>query len=437
MSLSSSTVELLNYQEVLKQIKGHENHLLLGNGFNRGLGVNTSYSNIFQKMTEKEFSLYKEAASLVKECGYDLEHFIGRLTDDIDSKNNFLKKFVSNKIKMDFMQSTHEIVKAAIKNVYAEENAGVYILLNSFTNYFTLNYDPLLYLLLLNFKSNKNKENAALATEPSLKFVEEDLNARASNIYAEIKHARENGTLVISGVDGNASTMSFLSSLTKAHFVTEISEYSKRNNKGWKKKDIKMVVDSILEEEKNHKYLKKVDDGSKQQIFLGTESEFIFDIKSTTQNLFFLHGAFHIYKDGLSVKKITQKSDKALYERVEDILNNDELELVCVFQTENKKDEIVRNPYLNKCLNKLNTPSGAMVIIGSSLDDNDDHIFAEIKSSRIETLFISTLAKDKEQTFEKAIRKFPSKTIHLFDALTISYILPDVKIVSKIDDGRD
>ena len=101
MSLSSSTVELLNYQEVLKQIKGHENHLLLGNGFNRGLGVNTSYSNIFQKMTEKEFSLYKEAASLVKECGYDLEHFIGRLTDDIDSKNNFLKKFVSNKIKMD------------------------------------------------------------------------------------------------------------------------------------------------------------------------------------------------------------------------------------------------------------------------------------------------------------------------------------------------
>jgi len=195
MSASGSTINLLDYQEVLDQIKVHENHLLLGNGFNRGLGVNTSYSRIFQKMTERDFGLYKEAESLVKECGEDLERFIGRLTDDIDSQNHFLKKFVSNKIKMDFMKATHEIEK---------------------------------------------------------------------------------------------------------------------------------------------------------------------------------------------------------------------------------------NPYLTKSLNKLNTLSGIMVIIGASLDDNDDHIFNEINKSKVETLYISTLPKDKEQTIKKAVRKFPSKSIYLFDATSISYKLPIV-----------
>lgn len=418
-------IPLLSYTDVLERIKDSENHLLLGNGFNRGLGVNTSYSSIFKKMTEREFGLYKEAQSLVKECGDDLEKFIGRLTDDIDTQNHFLRKFVSNKIKMDFMKATHEIVKTAIKNVYAEENAGVHILLNSFTNYFTLNYDPFLYLLLLHFKSEKETEDATLAMEPSLKFIEEDLNARENNIYTEIKHAREHGTLVMSGVDDDSTTKSDFKALKKARFITVITEYSEKNNKGWKQKDIEAVVNSLLEEEKKYKLQNTVDDGSRQLSLFGGEKAYVFDIESATQNLFFLHGAFHIYKDGKSVRKITQ-TDKALYERVEDILNDDELDLVCIFQTENKIDEIEKNPYLTRYLNKLKSLSGTMVIIGSSLDDNDNHIFDAIAKSNIETLYISTLDKDKEKTIEKASNKFPSKSIHLFDAKTISYELPTV-----------
>ena len=56
------------------------------------------------------------------------------------------------------MQATHEIVKEEIKNVYAEKNDGVFILLKEFTNYFTLNYDSLLYLLLLKYKPSENNK---------------------------------------------------------------------------------------------------------------------------------------------------------------------------------------------------------------------------------------------------------------------------------------
>lgn len=425
MISENSNDPLLTYANVLKRIKNSENHLLLGNGFNRGLGVNTSYSNIFKQMTESDFSLYKEAEPLVKECFYDLERFIGRLSNDINSENTFLKKFVNNKVKMDFMKATHGIIKSSIKNVYTEDNEGVYLLLNKFTNYFTLNYDPLLYLLLLHYKSNKEGKNTALAMESSLKFIEEDLNTRENNIYTEIKHAREYGTLELSGMDDGAATRSDFKTLKKSRFITVITEYSERNNKGWKKKDIESVVKVLLEEEKNRTVLTKVDDGSRQLRLFENEPELVFDIESTTQNLFFLHGAFHIYKDGKSIKKITQKTEKALYDRVEDILNSDEHELVCVFQTDNKIDAIEVNEYLKKCLNKLNTLSGVMVIIGSSLDDNDDHVFQEINRSKIETLFISTLEESKALIYERAAQKFSTKTVHLFDARSISYELPE------------
>lgn len=427
MKTPTNEVLLLKYQEVLARIQEQESHLLLGNGFNQGLGVNTSYPNIFQKMIEKDLGLYRDAKYLVKECDYDLERFIGRLVNDIDSKNTFLKKFVNNKVKLDFMQATHEIVKAEIKNVYSEEKEGVYLLLKSFTNYFTLNYDPLLYLLLLHFKSSKDENKAAFALPLSLKFIEEDMNERKNNIYADIKRARANGTLAISGLDGNSSTTSSFSSLTKAHFTTEISADSKRNKKGWKSVEIKKVVALLLEEEKKHNILDKVDDGSGLLDFFENEAEYVFDTTSATQNLFFLHGAFHIYKDGSQVKKITQQSNKALYERLEEILNSNDHELVCVFQTNNKKGAIDECEYLKNCLNKLKTLSGVMVIIGSSLDDNDDHIFKEINDSNINTLYISTLNTTKDKMHEKALEKFPTKTIYLFDAESISYELPDAQ----------
>lgn len=415
---------ILKYKEILEIIKNQENHLLLGNGFNRSLGVNTSYRSIFQKMTETKHGLYKDAIKLVEDCNYDLEYFIEKLETDIDDQNEFLKKYVRNKIKIDFMKATHDIVKHEIKNVYAEHNEGVYLLLKNFTNYFTLNYDSCLYLLLLNFKSSKNKEET-FVLEPSIKFIEEDMDEWQNKIYSEIKWARENGKLEIDfGDDINKMEKSF-NKMTKSHFEKEIIEYSKTNNKGWQTKDIDRVIKYIFEEEKRNLFLKKVDDGSRQLSLFSSESEYVFNVKSITQNLFFLHGAFHIYRDGQREKKITQKSDKALYERLESILNNEEQDIVCVFQSNNKMEAINESEYLMNCLNKLSSLSGNMVIIGSSLADNDNHIFEQINKSRINNIYISTILRDKEKNQEVAKNKFPSKNIFLFEAESISYELPD------------
>lgn len=423
--MSNTELEILNYTEVLAQIENQENHLLLGNGFNRGLGVNTSYSAIFQKMKENNYGLYKDAVKLVEESGYDLESFIGKLEEDIEPNNTFLRKYVRNKVKFDFMQATHEIVKAEIKNVYAEHNDGIYLLLKNFTNYFTLNYDSFLYLLLLKYKPINSDDRNAIVLQASAKFIEEDLNQRQNNIYHEIKEARINGKLRISVGDDDTAMEKSLSTLTKTHFVKEVSVYSKSYNKKWKSKDIERVVKSLIEEENRNQRLENVDDGSRQVDLFGSQPEFIFNVESATQNLFFLHGAFHIYREGKREKKITQQTDKALYDRLENILNNEGMDIVCVFQSNDKVTAILDSEYLTNCFNKLRALSGKMVIIGSALSDNDDHIFEQINNSNVDTIYISTLLSDKEKVFNTAQNKFPSKNLCLFDAETISYVLPE------------
>lgn len=414
-------IQLISYQQVLEKIKNQENHLLLGNGFNRGLGIDTSYYSIFQKMIENNHGIYKDVEKVVEECNSDLEIFIGRLLKDISEDNMFLRKYINNKVKMDFMQATHEIVKSEIKKVYAENNEGIFILLKEFTNYFTLNYDSFLYLLLLNYKAADKPELNSIAVQPTLNFVEEDLNIQHNNIYEEIKQIR-NGSLTIAPDTENNPTNTPINKVTKGTFVSIIKQYSKSNNKNWKTKTIDQIVKNILQEEKQNQVLEKIDDGAQLSFFHG-EREFVFDINSETQNLFFLHGAFHIYKDGSSIKKITQHSDKALYERLENILNKEEQEIVCVFQTENKLKTIKENEYLMKCYNKLSNLSGNLVILGSALSENDTHIFTQINNSNIADIFIATTSFT-ENVVENACNIFPEKNIVFFDVKTISYQLP-------------
>lgn len=417
-------IPIISYSEVLKNIENKKNHLLIGNGFNYGLGVNTGYGVIFDKMSENNKEIYKDAKSMFEECHYDLEYFIGKLESDIAEDNLFLKKYVKNKIKLDFMQATHEIVKANIKNVYAKKNQGVFLLLKNFTNYFTLNYDLFLYLLLLKYKPIDNSENNVIAFEPTFEFIEKNLDEQQNYIYSEIKEARDNGKLKINFGSGNNALEKDFKKLTKTNFTAAVKEYSRTKEKKWKGKDIDRVVKLIFQEEKTNQYLERVDDGSRPRGLFDNQPEFVFENKDT-QNLFFLHGAFQIYKDGEKYKKITQQTDKALYSKLEDILNNEDQDIVCVFQRENKTDVINNNDYLKNCLDKLGTLSGNLVIIGSALSSNDNHLFDKINKSKIETIYISTLLKNKEKMRESANSIFPEKNIYLFDAETISYESPE------------
>jgi hypothetical protein len=421
--MKNTSVPLIEYATVLSQIEGQENHLLLGNGFNLSLGINTSYQAIFEQLLEDNLGIYKDAKELVNECNYDLEVFIGKLLESIDQENLFLRKYIGNKIKSDFMRATHQIVKDKIKDVYAEKNEGIYFLLKNFTNYFTLNYDSFLYLLLLNFNPSTNSISTTIGFQNSLKFIEEDSKEEKNHLFEEIRQLRLTGQIQLKAETEFETTSKKLNHTKKTRFLAYVKEYSETNKRGWKQKDIEQVVRLILHEEKKELMSANINDGAQLSLFDG-QKEYIYNIESNTQNLFFLHGAFHIYKEKQFIKKITQETDKALYERLELVLNNEDQEIICVFQSENKLEIIEKNQYLKKCYDKLSNLSGNLVIIGCSLADNDNHIFNQINKSNVENIYITSKESSILSNYEKAIEKFPNKNIIIINADTISYELP-------------
>lgn len=401
-------MSLIKYLEVLSEIENTENHLLLGNGFNYSLGVNTSYESIFEEMKSQN-PMYNSLK--IENNNYDIEGIIGRLKTNIDGLDkDFLNLFINNQVKKDFIKACFSIVKDSIKNIYAEKNDGIGLFFNNFTNYFSLNYDPLLYLLLLKYKYNDN----LLVFNNSIPFKEIDLNIQTSEVYKMIKDIYSTYKKDILDNDGNKILEKDFSLLTRTDFEKQLNEVLKSKKIKPNKKCLEVLYEELLAS--SIKF--DVNDG-----FAFSRNSLLFEYKpEINRNLFFLHGAFHLYKDKKSIYKITKMNEKALYDVIDEILDNDSKELLCVFTNENKIDEINKSPYLKNNLNNLSTLSGSLVIIGSSLDDNDKHIFDTIDKSNVNRIYFASSINGYEKDYERLKVLFPNKDIELFDRDTISYL---------------
>ena len=401
-------MSLIKYLEVLSAIENTENHLLLGNGFNYSLGVNTGYKNIFEEMKVQN-PVYNSLN--IENDNYDIEGIIGRLKSNIDnSDKDFLNLYINNQVKKDFIKACYTIVKESIKNIYAENNEGIGLLFKNFTNYFSLNYDPFLYLLLLKYKKNEN----LIVFNNSIPFKEIDLNIQTSEIYKTIKDIYSTYKKDIFDSNGNKILEKDFSLLTRTDFEKQLSEVLKSK----KIKPNKKCLEVLYEELNASSIQLDINDG-----FSLSRNSSLFEYKpDINKNLFFLHGAFHLYKDKKSIYKITKMNEKALYEVIDEIIDNESKELLCIFTNENKIDEINDSPYLNNNLDNLSTLSGSIVIIGSSLDDNDKHIFDCIDKSNLNIIYFASSINGYETDNEKLNVLFPNKEIVLFDRDTISYV---------------
>lgn len=400
-------MSLIKYSDMLSEIENTENHLLLGNGFNYSLGVNTGYANIFEVMKEHN-PIYNSLN--IENDNFDIERIIGRLKNNINNPDkDFLDSFINNQVKKDFIKACFSIVKESIKNIYEEKNNGIGLLFKNFTNYFSLNYDPFLYLLLLKYKKNKN----LLVFNNSIPFIEIDLNVQTSDKYKIIKEIYFTYKKDIFDSNGNKILERDFNKLTKTDFEKQLSEVLKSKNI----KNYKRCLEVLYEELRLNSIQLEINDG-----FTFSEQLSLFKYNpEINRNLFFLHGAFHLYKDKKSIYKITKENEKALYEIIDEILDNESKELICVFTNENKIEEINDSLYLKRNFTELSNLSGSLVIIGSSLDDNDKHVFDIINNSNVNKIFFASSENRFEKDNEKLQALFPSKEFILFDRETISY----------------
>lgn len=411
--MTTTQSKLMTYPELLDSLSGKENHLLLGNGFNLSLGIRTRYEDIFAKMKDRN-QHYHEIDDAMKTKEYDVEVLLAEVKQLIkpgdESEKGFLERYSKDNIKLDFMMAASAIVAEKIKDVYQNDNKNLVNFFKNFDKFFTLNNDTFLYLLLMFLKKETPKSEKKKMKAAAKKSAQKD-------VYTLLSNAKKNGFIEFT-VNGEVAKLQ-LSEATKTQFQTIMDAMLKKGDK-YKNEDKYKYTDTtklcdwlwagISETElKPDQGIHNVDDGFyRKQTF-----------KVRSQNVFFLHGSFHIYQEGSVCKKMKQSTSKALHGKLEEKIKKDGDNVVCVFSgtSAEKKKQIEGNVYLKRCLEALSEVSGNIVIFGSSLAKNDSHIFDAINASEVTDIYISSCSDDLAAHTTRAQQLFAknNKNIHFFD----------------------
>jgi len=141
-------------------------------------------------------------------------------------------------------------------------------------------------------------------------------------------------------------------------------------------------------------------------------------------NIFYLHGALHIFdKKDKIIKNTYKRTDRILREQTLENLDN---EIYPIFVSEGtssqKKSKILHNAYLNHCYRSLRSigarkKEDCLIIFGTMLKTNDEHIQNAIIENNVKKIYIGISSKDIIPEFdifvERANKKY--KKVYFYD----------------------
>jgi hypothetical protein len=112
---------------------------------------------------------------------------------------------------------------------------------------------------------------------------------------------------------------------------------------------------------------------------------------SDTQNVFYLHGALHLFDAGAELQKYTWiNTGRRLTDQIREALESSYYPLIVAEgRSEQKKAKIMHSNYLSRGYRSLPKVGGALFIHGHSLADNDEHILRLISRGKTKHIFIS------------------------------------------------
>ena len=423
-------LQLIKYEDVLADIATLEEprrHLLIGNGFNRALGIETGYTAILKRMAEND-SIYTKLINIIP-GNSDIEQiisFLGTAIQKGDCKS-FLDEYISANIKRDFMLATSQIVDHKIYNSIRRNQSDLHVLFDLIRTRFTLNFDHLLYYTLLHLAKTPSAEQNIL-------FSKSDWDA-LDDIGKFVMKAYNEGASRLKIGDAIGSEWP-LKSDSKAEFKLHVWRGVQDAGHTWKRWQVDNSVDhfwphrfdsSDVQQDTDNESDRNAQVPKKEVLIIpevndsfgwsGSPSSDPVYSKDPEQNLFLLHGAFYIYERNGKTYKLTRDTNSTLDKKLVEYVRGKSDRIVCVFGSEDKLVQINKHSILKDSFAKLSTLSGAIVIIGCALDENDSHIFSQIGKSRIEKIYISTDGTDllrAQAAFDRAQAFFPHQTISMF-----------------------
>ena len=132
------------------------------------------------------------------------------------------------------------------------------------------------------------------------------------------------------------------------------------------------------------------------------------EIENTNkQNIFYLHGALHVFDEGSELQKYTWvNTGIKLIDQIRTTLDKNFFPVfVSEGTSKEKKDKIVHSNYLSRGYRSFGSIGNSLFIYGHSLADNDNHILNLIPKGKISQLFISIYGDINTTDNKKIVRK--------------------------------
>jgi len=110
-----------------------------------------------------------------------------------------------------------------------------------------------------------------------------------------------------------------------------------------------------------------------------------------SQNVFYLHGALHIFDAGAEVQKYTWcNTGIALVDQIREALGDNRYPIyVAEGTSESKMQRIQHSAFLSRGFRSLASISGSLFIFGHSLADNDEHVLRLIERGKVKNVYVS------------------------------------------------
>jgi len=117
----------------------------------------------------------------------------------------------------------------------------------------------------------------------------------------------------------------------------------------------------------------------------------VWDEASHEQNVFYLHGALHLFDAGCEIQKYTwSNTGVKLIDQIRAALGR---KMFPVFVAEgthvDKAKKILHNSYLGRCFRGFEKTKKDLFVFGHSLSESDEHIVKAIEKSHVKKIFIS------------------------------------------------
>lgn len=137
----------------------------------------------------------------------------------------------------------------------------------------------------------------------------------------------------------------------------------------------------------------------------GPEEYVTWDVDKTDgQNVFYLHGALHIFDAGHELQKFTwYNTGIALIDQIRAALNTNRYPLFVAEGTHNEKMERIQHSnFLGRAYRSFAKIGGALFVFGHSMADNDEHILRLIERGKTKRLLVG-LYGDPDSESNRAI----------------------------------